>query len=131
MKSREEPSTASTRGSTDSLSRPGRTVSASAEQPALSLFPEMMMEAVVAKANMDLAWKRVRANRGAPGPDGITLAELPKRLAPRWPTFRQQLLDGTYRPQPVRRDQRCASVPASTNRMAANDSSAFQTCWTV
>jgi RNA-directed DNA polymerase len=78
-------------------------VSASAEQPALSLFPEMMMEAVVAKANMELAWKRVRANRGAPGPDGITLAEFLKWLTPRWPTFRQQLLDGTYRPEPVRR----------------------------
>ena len=103
MKSREEPSTDSTRGSKDSLSRSGRTVSASAEQPALSLFPETMMEAVVAKANMELAWKRVRANRGAPGPDGITLAELPKWLAPRWPTVRQQLLDGTYRPAPVRR----------------------------
>jgi RNA-directed DNA polymerase len=78
-------------------------VSASAEQPALSLFPEMMMEAVVAKANMELAWKRVRGNRGAPGPDGITLAEFLKWLTPRWPTFRQQLLDGTYRPEPVRR----------------------------
>ena len=103
MKFREEPSTDSTRGSKDSLSRPGRTVSASAEQPALSLFPEMMMEAVVAKANMELAWKRVRANRGALGPDGITLAEFLKWLTPRWPTLWQQLLDGTYRPQPVRR----------------------------
>ncbi len=103
MKFREEPSTDSTRGSKDSLSRSGRTVSASAEQPALSLFPEMMMEAVVAKANMELAWKRVRSNRGAPGPDGITLAEFLKWLTLRWPTFRQQLLDGTYRPEPVRR----------------------------
>ena len=103
MKSREESSTDSTRGSKDSLSRSGRTVSASAEQPALSLFPERMMEAVVAKANMELAWKRVRANRGAPGPDGITLAEFLKWLTLRWPTFRQQLLDGTYRPEPVRR----------------------------
>ena len=50
MKSREEPSADSTRGSKDSLSRSGSTVSASAEQPALSLFPERMMEAVVAKA---------------------------------------------------------------------------------
>jgi RNA-directed DNA polymerase len=61
------------------------------------------MEAVVDPANMERAWKQVRANRGAPGPDGITLAEFPDWLRPRWPTIRQQLLDGTYRPEPVRR----------------------------
>lgn len=103
MKFKEEPSTDSTRGSTDSLSRTGRTVSASVEQPALSLFPEMMMEAVVARANLQRAWNRVRSNRGAPGPDGITLDVFLKWLGPRWPTIRQQLLEGTYRPAPVRR----------------------------
>lgn len=103
MKYKEEPSTDSTRGSYGSLSRPGRTAAASAEQPALSLFPESLMEAVVDPANMQRAWKQVRSNRGAPGPDGITLAEFPEWLASRWPAIRQQLLDGTYRPQPVRR----------------------------
>jgi len=63
------------------------------------------MEAVVDPANMERAWKQVRANRGgAPtegwsGPDGITLAEFPAWFRPRWPTIRQQLLDGTYRPE--------------------------------
>jgi RNA-directed DNA polymerase len=61
------------------------------------------MEAVVDPDNMRRAWKQVRANRGAPGPDGITLAEFPNWLRPRWPAIRQQLLDGTYRPEPVRR----------------------------
>jgi RNA-directed DNA polymerase len=61
------------------------------------------MEAVVDPDNMQRAWKQVRANRGAPGPDGITLAEFPEWVRPQWPAIRQQLLDGTYRPEPVRR----------------------------
>ena len=110
MKNKEEPSANSLRGnhsSTEetagSLSRPGSTVTAQVEQPALSLFPESLMEAVVDTANMETAWKNVKANRGAPGPDGITIAEFPDWFRPRWPDTRQQLLDGTYRPEPVRR----------------------------
>lgn len=61
------------------------------------------MEAVVEEANIERAWKNVRANRGAPGPDGITLAEFPAWYRSHWPTIRQQLLDGTYWPEPVRR----------------------------
>lgn len=81
----------------------GHTAAASTKQPALSHFLECMMEAVVEPDNMTLAWKNVRANRGAPGPDGITLAEFEDYLRPRWPGIRQQLLDGTYKPSPVRR----------------------------
>jgi RNA-directed DNA polymerase len=61
------------------------------------------MEAVVDSTNMERAWKQVRANRGAPGPDGITLAAFPDWVRPRWLVIQQQLLDGTYRPEPVRR----------------------------
>jgi RNA-directed DNA polymerase len=61
------------------------------------------MEAVVDPANMERAWNQVRANRGAPGPDGMTLTAFPAWLRPRWTTIRQQLLDGTYQPAPVRR----------------------------
>ena len=63
---------------TGSLSRPGRTAAASIEKPALSLFPEFLMEAVVDPANLRRAWRQVRANRGAPGPDGITLSQFPE-----------------------------------------------------
>ena len=45
----------------------------------------------------------MKANRGAPGPDGITITEFPTWFRPRWNAVRQQLLDGTYQPQPVRR----------------------------
>ena len=87
---------------TGSLSRPGRTVAARAEQPSLSLFPKSLMEAVVDTANIETAWKNVKANRGAPGPDGITITQFPAWFRPRWPEIRQQLLDGTYRPKAVR-----------------------------
>ena len=110
MKNKEEPSIDLSRGSpssleetTGSVSRPGRTVTASAEQPTLSLLPESLMEAVVDDANVELAWQNVRANRGAPGPDGISIAMFPKWFRPRWSDIRQQLLDGMYRPSPVRR----------------------------
>lgn len=110
MKNKEEPSAGSPRENpspqgetTGSLSRPGRTATAPAEKPALSLFPESMMEAVVDDANIETAWKNVRANRGAPGPDGISIAMFPEWFRPRWTEIRQQLLDGTYRPAPVRR----------------------------
>ena len=76
---------------------------APAKQPSSSMFPEMMMEAVVDPANMRRAWSQVRANRGAPGPDGISVSEFPAWLSPRWAAIRQQLLDGTYEPSPVRR----------------------------
>ena len=120
MKNKEEPSANSQRGNpsgqvdlnrsggagsetTGSRSRPGRTAAARAEQPALSLSPMSLMEAVVDQANLETAWKNVKANRGAPGPDGITIAAFLDWFQPRWPAIRQQLLDGTYRPGPVRR----------------------------
>ncbi len=88
---------------TGSTVRPDDAAAASLEKPALSLFPESLMEKIVSRPNIDIAWKNVKANRGAPGPDGITLTEFPSWFRPRWETIRQQLLDGTYQPQPVRR----------------------------
>ena len=61
------------------------------------------MEAIVDRCNLQQAWSNVRANRGAPGPDGITLAEFPDWLRPQLLTIIEQLLDGTYQPSPVRR----------------------------
>ncbi len=132
MKNKEEPSINSPRGnhsSTEetagSLSRTGSTVAARVEQPALSLFPESLMEAVVDSANMEAAWKNVKANRGAPGPDGITIADFPDWFRPRWSEIQQQLLDGTYRPGPVRRKtidkpdggQRLLGIPNVMDRL--------------
>ncbi len=61
------------------------------------------MEEVLERDNLFAALKKVQANKGAPGPDGMTVQALTDHLHNKWPAIRQQLLDGTYRPQAVRR----------------------------
>jgi len=61
------------------------------------------MEDVVSRENMFRALKRVAANGGAPGPDGMTVEELRPHLRQHWATIRADLLADRYRPQPVRR----------------------------
>ena len=63
---------------------------------------ERLMEEVISQANVRAALKRVKANRGAPGVDGMSVGELPGWLREHWPGLREQLLNGSYRPQPVR-----------------------------
>jgi len=62
-----------------------------------------LMEAVVERRNLQAALKRVKQNKGSPGIDGMTVDDLPNHLRARWPSLREQLLAGTYQPQPVRR----------------------------
>jgi RNA-directed DNA polymerase len=62
-----------------------------------------IMEEVCDRENLVRAWQRVRDNKGAPGVDGMTIAEATGYLREPWPSIRSQLLEGTYRPQPVRR----------------------------
>lgn len=69
-------------------------------QPALH---DDLMERVLAPENLRRAWKRVKANRGAPGVDGMTVDDFPALTREHWPNIRQALLDGTYTPSPVRR----------------------------
>lgn len=57
----------------------------------------------LARENMATAWKRVRANKGSAGVDARTVQETGRYLSHAWPAIRQALLDGSYRPQPVRR----------------------------
>jgi RNA-directed DNA polymerase len=63
------------------------------------------MELVVERENLKRALKRVRQNKGSPGPDGMTVDELPDHLRGCWPDLREQLLSGRYQPQPVRRKE--------------------------
>ena len=49
------------------------------------------------------AWKKVKSNKGAPGIDGVTVEAYPDLAKQHWPSVRQALLDGTYRPSPVLR----------------------------
>src|SRR6266542_1556526 len=61
------------------------------------------MEAVVERENLRKALAQVKRNKGAAGAGGMTVDDLPAYLKEHWPTIRAQLLDGTYKPQPVRR----------------------------
>ncbi len=72
------------------------------ENPAIT---EPLMEEVCERENCKRAWKRVKANKGSPGVDGMTVQELLGFLQQHWPTIREQLLRGTYQPQPVRRKE--------------------------
>ena len=54
-------------------------------------------------ANLRRALKRVRSNKGSPGVDGMTTRELPAYLKEAWPRLKEELLAGTYQPQPVKR----------------------------
>src|SRR5579863_2020398 len=93
-KSRSEAPRASREG-TESL-----TAKRGAESPALE---ERLMEEVCERENCKQALARVKANKGSPGVDGITVYELTGYLKQHWPVIRQQLLSGTYKPQPVKR----------------------------
>jgi RNA-directed DNA polymerase len=62
-----------------------------------------LMEEVCERENMKGALQRVKANQGSPGVDGMTVGELTDYLKQHWPTIRDQLLNGTYEPKPVRR----------------------------
>src|SRR5689334_11333191 len=71
-----------------------------AESPAIG---KQWMEEVCERENCKQALARVKANKGSPGVDGMTVAELPEYLKQHWPAIREQLLSGTYEPQPVKR----------------------------
>ncbi len=74
---------------------------------------------------MVLAWKRVKANRGSAGVDGLTVAQTGEYLKTHWPRIREALLEGSYRPEPVRRVQipkpgggvRELGIPTVTDRL--------------
>ena len=62
-----------------------------------------LIERMIARENLNLAWKKVRANKGAPGVDGLDIEATQDVLRKDWPRIEAQLLAGTYRPAPVRR----------------------------
>jgi RNA-directed DNA polymerase len=62
-----------------------------------------LMEEICERENLMEALRRVKANKGSAGVDGMTVGELTDYLKQHWPTIREQLLSGTYEPKPVRR----------------------------
>src|SRR5438552_8013540 len=61
------------------------------------------MEAVCERENLKAALRQVKANKGSPGVDGMTVVGIKDHLKQHWPAIREQLLNGTYKPKPVRR----------------------------
>src|SRR6202049_1189919 len=62
-----------------------------------------LMEEVCDRENLKEALRRVKANKGSAGVDGMTVGGITDYLKRYWPAIREQLLNGTYKPQPVRR----------------------------
>ena len=80
-----------------------------AESPLVVHGPESpastnrLMEEVCERENLKKALRRVKANKGSAGVDGMTVDEITGYLKQHWPAIREQLLSGTYEPKPVRR----------------------------
>lgn len=84
-----------------------------------------MLDAALTRENLQTAWKRVKANKGAAGVDGLDIEQTARLLQTKWPQIRQELLAGKYRPMPVRRvmipkpdgSQRELGIPTVTDRL--------------
>ena len=111
-------------GQGEALSDPGSDEATRPRHEAKSTGPGLL-SAALARENMQQAWKRVRANKGAAGIDGLEIDQTAERLRSQWPRIREQLLQGTYRPQPVRRvtipkpdgGERELGIPTVTDRL--------------
>ena len=86
---------------------------------------EELWEAMLSRQNLERALRQVERNKGAPGVDGMTVAELRPWLKTHWPAIRMLLDEGHYRPQPVRRvtipkpdgGERMLGVPTALERL--------------
>ena len=84
-----------------------------------------LLRQVLARENLVLAWRRVKANKGSAGVDGRTIEQTAEYLRTDWPRLREELLSGRYRPAPVRRVQipkpgggvRELGIPTVTDRL--------------
>jgi group II intron reverse transcriptase/maturase len=84
-----------------------------------------LLAQALARENMQRAWKRVKANKGAAGVDGLDIVQTKEHLKHAWPEIRRRLIDGTYRPQAVRRvgipkpdgSERELGIPTVTDRL--------------
>jgi len=97
--------------------QPGRTVDRRGEAASQAMSDEAelarhaqtdcgagdLLGQALARENMEAAWKRVKANKGGAGVDGRTVQATGEHLKSAWPDIRKRLLDGSYRPEPVRR----------------------------
>ncbi|WP_223533955.1 group II intron reverse transcriptase/maturase [Pseudomonas sp. GL-RE-20] len=86
---------------------------------------QRLLERAFARENLKRAWKRVKANKGAAGVDGLDIEQTAEALLTQWPVICEQLLSGVYRPSPVRRvvipkpdgGERELGIPTVTDRL--------------
>jgi RNA-directed DNA polymerase len=84
-----------------------------------------LLEKALTRENLQAAWKRIKANKGAAGVDGLDIEQTAQMVRKRWPYIRQELLGGTYRPSAVRRvmipkpdgSQRELGIPTVLDRL--------------
>jgi RNA-directed DNA polymerase len=69
-----------------------------------------LLERILSRANMEQAWKRVKANKGKPGVDGITIEQFPDHTRTHWKIIRESLKTGNCKPLPVKR----VEIPKAT-----------------
>ena len=120
------------RGEASESSRRGiewSVVKHTSESPASS---DQLMEEICQAENCKQALARVKSNKGSPGVDGMTVEKLPDYLKQHWPEIREQLLSGTYTPQPVKRVEipkpdggmRKLGIPTALDRLIQPDGTA-------
>src|SRR5208282_1808928 len=83
--------------------REGTESSGATNGPESPASTNRLMEVVCERENLKGALRQVKANQGSPGVDGMTVVGLKDYLKEHWPAIREQLLNGTYEPKPVRR----------------------------
>ena len=71
---------------------------------------ENLLERMLSRENMQHAWRRVKANKGAAGIDGMSIEAFPEFARKHWDRIRESLFAGTYQPSPVRR----VEIPKAT-----------------
>jgi len=84
-----------------------------------------LLERILSRNNMQRAWRRVKANKGAPGVDNISIDEFPDFARENWKSIRESLSDGSYQPLPVNRveipkpsgGKRPLGIPSVTDRL--------------
>lgn len=91
------------RGEASGTDRGGTEPPVARREPQSPAVEERLMEEVCERDNLERAWQRVRENKGSPGIDGMTVEAAVGYLREHWLALREQLLQGTYQPQPVKR----------------------------
>lgn len=84
-----------------------------------------LLERILSRENMQKAWKRVKANKGVPGVDNISIDGFPGLAREHWNAIRESLSDGSYQPLSVKRVEipkqtggtRPLGIPTVTDRL--------------